>query len=126
MVDQALQAIRSDDVGAYVALVEDSAVAVAHRLSKPDGSPWTPEDVEDLVSSFYMSAAYEHVVLNAHDDDSLRALVFTGLANLARVDLRRTEPKSARSSLRRMSSRPIGTELSETDSFVDRLHLEAS
>jgi hypothetical protein len=91
MDDQALQAIRSGDVDAYVELIESRAAVVAHSLPRPDGSPWAPEDVEDLVSSFYGSAAYEHAVLNARDDDSLRALVFTGLANLVRADLRRTE-----------------------------------
>lgn len=91
MDDQALQAIRSGDVGVYVALIEDRAAAVAYRLPRPDGSPWTAEDVEDLVSSFYVAAAYQHAVLSAHDDDSLRALVFTGLANLVREELRRTD-----------------------------------
>ncbi len=91
MDDQALQAIRSGDVGAYVDLIEHRAAVVAQRLPRSDGRPWTPEHVEDLVSSYYASSAYQHAVLNAHDDDSLRALVFTGLANLVRADLRRTE-----------------------------------
>lgn len=91
MDDHALQAIRSGDVGAYVVLIENRAAAVARCLPRPDGSAWTPEAVADLVSSFYVKEAYHHAVLNAHDDDSLRSLVFTGLANLVRADLRRTE-----------------------------------
>ena len=51
----------------------------------PMGTNWTPEDVEDLASEFYASPAYEHSILNAHDDESLRKLVYTGLANLVRA-----------------------------------------
>ena len=90
MNDEALQAIRKGNVAVYVAIIENRAGAVSRRLPKPDGSEWTPDDVEDLTSSFYESAAYEHSLLTAHDDDSLSGLVYTGLANLVRGELRRT------------------------------------
>ncbi|WP_419848825.1 hypothetical protein [Candidatus Poriferisocius sp.] len=89
--DDVLRAIRSGGAAAYVAVVEKLAVSVAGRFPKPDGTSWTSEDVEDLTSEFYSSAAYEHSILNAHDDESLRKLVYTGLVNLVRAKLRRTD-----------------------------------
>jgi len=89
--DDALRAIRLGDTAAFVAIVEKLTATVAYRLPNPDGTSWTPEDVEDLTSEFYASAAYEHSILNAHDDESLRKLVYTGLANLVRAKLRRTD-----------------------------------
>lgn len=89
--DGVLRAIRSGDAAAFVAVVEKLATSVSDRLPKPDGTAWTLEDVDDLTSEFYASPAYEHSILNAHDDESLRKLVYTGLANLVRAELRRTD-----------------------------------
>lgn len=89
--DEVLRAIRSGDIATYVAVVEKLAASVAGRFPKPDGTNWTPEDVEDLISEFCASPAYEHSILNAHDDESLRKLVYRGLANLVRAKLRRTD-----------------------------------
>lgn len=91
MNDKALRAIQAGDTAAYVSVIAKLARSVTDHFPKPDGSGWTPEDIEDLISSFYVSAAYQHSVLNAHDDDSLRSLVYTGLANIVRAGLRRTE-----------------------------------
>lgn len=91
MDDATLRTIRAGETAAYVAVIADLAKSVARNLPKPDGAEWTSADVEDLISTFHVSAAFEHSVLNAHDDDSLRQLVYTGLANIVRADLRRTE-----------------------------------
>lgn len=91
MGDGVLKAIRGGDVAAYVAVIEAAAAGVIRRLPNPKGTAWTADDVDDLVSSFYASPAYQHAVLNAHDDDSLRKLVYTGMANLVRAELRATD-----------------------------------
>lgn len=91
MSDGVLRAIQHSDTAEYVALIKKQAASVVRRLPKPDGTAWAPQDIEDLRSDFHSSAAYEHAVLNAHDDESLRKLVYTGLANLVRAELRRTD-----------------------------------
>lgn len=91
MDDQTLRTIRAGDTIEYVAIVEKAAHAVARRIPKPDNSKWTQADIQDLTSDFYASPAYQHAVLNAHNDESLRKLVYTGLSNLARAELRKTD-----------------------------------
>lgn len=91
MSEDVLRAIQHGDTAEYVAVIKKQAASVVRRLPKPDGTGWTPQDIEDLRSEFYASAAYEHAVLNAHDDESLRKLVYTGLVNLVRAELRRTD-----------------------------------
>ncbi len=110
MDDRDLQAVRTGDVATYVAIVEDRAAAVAGRFPRPDGNEWNPEDIEDLASDFYASPAYEHAILMAHDDDSLRALVYTALANLVRSELRRTDRGRLHRRLR---------ELMTSESFIE-------
>lgn len=90
-MDDVLRTIQAGDIGAYITVVDKLASIAARRIPKADGTDWAPGDVEDLISSFYVSAAYQHALLNAHDDQSLRKLVYTALANLARADLRRTD-----------------------------------
>lgn len=91
MDDKTLRTIRAGDTADYVAIIEGLALTVAGRIPKPDNSKWTQADIQDLTSNFYVSPAYQHAVLNAHDDESLRKLVYTGLANLARAELRKTD-----------------------------------
>ncbi len=91
MGDEMLRAIRGGDVAGYVAVIEAAVATVVGRLPNPKGTAWSADDVDDLVSSFYESPAYQHAVLNAHDDESLRKLVYTGLANLVRAELRATD-----------------------------------
>ena len=91
MNDDLLRGIRAGDTAAYVAVIEKLTASVVGRFPKADGSAWRLEDIEDLTSAFYTSPAFEHSVLNAHDDESLRKLVYTGLANLVRAELRRTD-----------------------------------
>ncbi|MGH8983532.1 MAG: hypothetical protein ACRDY6_06600 [Acidimicrobiia bacterium] len=91
MDDEVLRAIRGGDLAAYVAVIESATATVVGRLPNPKGTSWTADDIDNLVSSFYMSPAYEHAVLNAHDDESLGKLVYTGSANLVRGELRATD-----------------------------------
>ncbi|MGZ4755372.1 MAG: hypothetical protein ACXWA9_10720 [Acidimicrobiia bacterium] len=91
MGDEVLQTIRSGDVAAYVVVIESAAATVVGRLPNPTGSDWIKDDIEDLVASFYASPGYEHAVLNAHDDESLRKLVYTGVANIVRGELRASD-----------------------------------
>jgi len=92
LADDVLRAIRAGDVEAYVGVIRAQAKAVAAgKLPHPEGRAWNDDDAEELLSRYYESDAYLHSVVNAHDDDSLNALVHTGLANLVRADLRKSD-----------------------------------
>lgn len=110
--DEVLRRIQAGDVAAYAELITDAAAKVAAgRLPHPEGRRWTDDDVDDLVVDFYDSPGYEHALLSAVDDEALRRLVYTSLANLVRDRLRRSDRGRL---LRRMK------EIMRSGAFVER------
>lgn len=91
-VDWKLKAVMDGDHAVYLQLVREVATGLAgSRPLNPNGHPWRTEDTDDLVQDFFAGPSWQGVLINAENDDGLRALIYRTLDRILIDQYRRTE-----------------------------------
>jgi len=90
--DSKLSQVIHGDHGAYLQLVQEMARKLTGSARPhPNGHPWLPEDIDDLVQEFFAGPGWQGVLISAEDDDGFRALIYRTLDHLLIDQYRRTE-----------------------------------
>ncbi len=84
---------RGERLDEYVELVRRAARAVAWygNLPHPEGRPWEPEDLDELVQEFFRTNRQTQIILRSPDEAALRRLTNRAMKNLVIDELRTTD-----------------------------------